>query len=138
MSLAIEKVCPVLLRDLGGAIALLAFRHPLAGTQLVKGTREPGEDIAAAALRELREEAGLSARLDDSPIWTSNAIVSGQLWHFVPVTVAGVPDQFKFWTQDDGGHWFSFFFFPLGQKPDESWHEMFVRALSEIRAHLPM
>ncbi|WP_272972120.1 NUDIX domain-containing protein [Comamonas terrigena] len=54
------KACPVVIRGLG-TIEILAFEHPLAGLQLVKGTIEPGETSAAAALRELREESGLHA-----------------------------------------------------------------------------
>ena len=41
---------------------LLVFRHtghPPAGIQVPAGTIEPGEDIAAAALREASEETGL-------------------------------------------------------------------------------
>lgn len=38
---------------------MLAFQHPMAGKQLVKGTVEKGEEIAVAALRELEEESGI-------------------------------------------------------------------------------
>lgn len=40
---------------------VLAFDHPLAGTQLPKGTLEPGEDPLHGVLRELNEETGLSS-----------------------------------------------------------------------------
>ncbi|MCW5721534.1 MAG: NUDIX domain-containing protein [Devosia sp.] len=40
-------------------------RHAQAGVQLVKGTREPGEDPLAGALRELSEEAGVAGRFVD-------------------------------------------------------------------------
>ena len=39
----------------------LRFVHPLARHQFVKGTVEAGETHAAAALRELYEEAGITA-----------------------------------------------------------------------------
>lgn len=39
---------------------LLVFDHPSAGTQIPKGTMEPGEEVVAAALRELLEESGVS------------------------------------------------------------------------------
>jgi 8-oxo-dGTP pyrophosphatase MutT (NUDIX family) len=39
---------------------ILAFEHPTDGLQLVKGRIARGEDARAAALRELREEAGIT------------------------------------------------------------------------------
>lgn len=38
---------------------LLVFDHPLAGTQLPAGSVEEGEDVIAAAIREVHEESGL-------------------------------------------------------------------------------
>ena len=55
---ATDKTCPVVLRSPQGKCEILAFCHPLAGHQFVKGTVEAGETPAAAALRELYEEAG--------------------------------------------------------------------------------
>ncbi|MEL6464018.1 MAG: NUDIX domain-containing protein [Pseudomonadota bacterium] len=51
----VEKSVVCLLRQ--GAV--LAFRHPLAGVQLPKGTREPGETPEETARREMFEEVGL-------------------------------------------------------------------------------
>jgi 8-oxo-dGTP pyrophosphatase MutT (NUDIX family) len=48
------KACPVVLRSLGDG-EILAFEHPLAGWQLVKGTVEAGELPRDAAIRELYE-----------------------------------------------------------------------------------
>ena len=50
-----EKVCPYVLRGAGDRLEVLAFRHPLAGCQLVKGSLEPGERVVVGALRELAE-----------------------------------------------------------------------------------
>lgn len=76
-----DKACPVVIRG-QGAIEILAFEHPLAGLQLVKGTIESGESSRAAALRELREESGLSASnvSADLGIWTSG--YENQIWAF--------------------------------------------------------
>ncbi len=37
---------------------MLAFRHPLAGSQIVKGTVEPDESLKATVIREMVEESG--------------------------------------------------------------------------------
>ena len=49
-----DKACPVVIRH-PAAPEILAFEHPLAGLQLVKGSIEPNETAAAAAVRELYE-----------------------------------------------------------------------------------
>jgi len=54
------KACPCLLRRQGGRLQALAFVHPCGDRQVVKGTVEPGEDVEAAAIRELVEEAGIT------------------------------------------------------------------------------
>ena len=54
-----RKACPVVLRRTADRIEILAFRHPLAGCQLVKGTIEVEETIQHAAERELHEETGV-------------------------------------------------------------------------------
>ncbi len=55
----VDKVCPVVFRD-ASMQQILAFEHPKAGVQLVKGGIEPGESVRAAALRELAEESGIA------------------------------------------------------------------------------
>lgn len=55
---ALTKVWPCVLRYQAGW-QILAFTHPLAGRQLVKGTLESGESLEQGALRELFEESGL-------------------------------------------------------------------------------
>ena len=52
----VHKAVAALVRDRGLGSELLVFRHPLAEVQLPKGTVEPGEAYAAAALRELHED----------------------------------------------------------------------------------
>ncbi len=56
---AVSKACVSLWRPASEGIEILAFKHPLAGSQLVKGTHEIGEDIQQTAVRELQEESGL-------------------------------------------------------------------------------
>jgi 8-oxo-dGTP pyrophosphatase MutT (NUDIX family) len=133
----VEKLCPFVLRGEGPALQILAFRHPLAGLQIVKGTREWGEDIVAGAQREFLEETGFVAKLADGPQWSSEDIVVGQLWHFVPTSSPNLPETFSFTTDDDGGHLFSFFWHSLEDTPlSPDWHIIFQRALAEIRDHM--
>ena len=60
-----RKACPVVLLRTPGRIEILAFRHPIAGCQLVKGTIEAGETIQTAAERELLEESGIIGTATD-------------------------------------------------------------------------
>jgi 8-oxo-dGTP pyrophosphatase MutT (NUDIX family) len=150
----INKACPVLLRQRQNTnerqLEVLAFRHPLAGLQLVKGTIEPGELPAHAALRELWEEAGIEARVM-SQLGTQTIEATGQLWHFYYCAANRVlPDQWQFYTQDDGGHWFEFFWHPLVYDTCQpsafflreavpamhGWHPMFQQALVFLQQRL--
>lgn len=56
----VQKACACVVRGEGEWTKLLVLDHPSAGTQLPKGTVEPREYPAAAVLRELAEETGLS------------------------------------------------------------------------------
>jgi 8-oxo-dGTP pyrophosphatase MutT (NUDIX family) len=131
----LEKLCPVLLRISAAGPLLLVFRHPLAGVQLVKGTREAGESVAAGALRELEEESGISGRVIGT-LGSSTGIMPDQLWHFVLVEAGALADSWSFDTADDGGHRFAFFWWPLQAQPGPDWHASFVLALGHIRQAL--
>jgi 8-oxo-dGTP pyrophosphatase MutT (NUDIX family) len=56
----LHKVAIIVTRRALGGPELLVFDHDHSGTQIPAGSVEPAEDIAAAALRELKEEAGLA------------------------------------------------------------------------------
>lgn len=131
-----EKLCPVLLRPTADGLELLVFRHPLAGVQLVKGTREADETIAAGALRELAEEAGLTQATVTADLGSSFAIAPNLLWHFVRIAAGPLESHWFFDTSDVGGHRFAFFWWPLAAEPADDWHPIFVRALAHIRAAL--
>ncbi|MCS6759693.1 MAG: NUDIX domain-containing protein [Candidatus Devosia euplotis] len=72
---------------------MLVFRHPLAGIQLVKGTRESGEALVSGVLRELAEEAGIGDGFSGAFACSNSTIAAGQLWHFVLVQRADLPEQ---------------------------------------------
>lgn len=128
-----RKACPVVLRNQNGRPEILVFKHPLAGTQLVKGTIEPGESNLIAAERELREEAGIAMRAryqmlewrrhPDEPTWAICMMEPGD----------DLPKQWQHLCVDDGGHLFQYFWHPLAQSPGSDWHPLFVDALDAIR-----
>jgi 8-oxo-dGTP pyrophosphatase MutT (NUDIX family) len=129
------KACPVVLRD-AGATRILVFDHPLAGVQLVKGTIEPGESAAHAAVRELREESGLVGRvIADLGTWEAGAL--DQVWSFQHCAIDEPPPET--WTHDapdDGGRRFRFRWHPLADDLPFDTHAVFRAALIHLRAVL--
>ncbi|RMM74277.1 NUDIX hydrolase [Pseudomonas savastanoi] len=135
-----DKACPVVLRG-HQTLEILAFEHPLAGLQLVKGSVEPGESTGMAAVRELIEEAGIQATVKrDLGEWHS--ITTGHTWAFHECYVAqDLPDTWIHFAEDDGGHEFRFFWHPLASEPSEGWHQIFKDALGFLKislAEVPM
>ncbi|MEM9798298.1 MAG: NUDIX domain-containing protein [Pseudomonadota bacterium] len=125
------KACPVILRG----DAILAFRHPRAGVQLVKGTIEPGEDPAEAAVRELWEEAGIHAR----PARSLGTIVIGPpplTWSFWLMRASRLPQRWAHHCDDDGGQVFRFLWWPLQRPAGRAWHPIHRRALAKLRTRL--
>lgn len=130
----LEKAVPVVLRQRGG-IDILAFRHPRAGLQIVKGTIEPGESAAEAAVRELAEEAGIvGARATGS--FGSLVSPRGETWHFVRVATDELAESWTHHCDDDGGHDFAFFWHSLESGEGEEWDPLFRQLLGHIRAAL--
>lgn len=141
----IEKACPVVLRHSLNTnhqlLEILAFKHPLAGFQLVKGTIEQGELPAQAAVRELFEEAGIKACVNGH-LGNQEIEATGQIWHFYQCVVSNeLPDQWQFYTQDDNGHLFEFFWYPLvmnSHPANHDWHPMFQQALLFLQQRLSL
>jgi len=129
----IDKVCPVVFRD-AAMQQILAFEHPQAGVQFVKGGVEPGETIRAAALRELEEESGIadSGILQDLGTWESGHrghVWSLQLCAFPP----RLPETWTHHCVEDGGHRLRFFWHDVNQPPGSNWRPHYRRALEAIR-----
>lgn len=127
------KSCPVVFRH-ADEIEILAFQHPLAGLQLVKGTIEENESAQEAAIRELAEEAGLTGAevIYDLGVWESG--YRDQIWSFHLCKIpTNVPDEWIHYTTDDGGHLFKFFWQPLTKHAGQEWHDVFQGALQFIR-----
>lgn len=130
------KACPVVLRK-AEEVQVLAFEHPLAGFQLVKGTIELNETPRQAALRELLEESGiLAAHVNmDIGVWQSG--YQDQVWSFHLCEVTrDLPNTWVHHTADDGGHDFKFFWHQLAIEPSNLWHEVFCGALAFIRSEV--
>lgn len=134
-----NKACPVVARLRGHEIDVLAFRHPLAGLQLVKGTIEPSETPTCAAVRELAEESGLIATGATKELGEWCGGYQDQVWAFHLVRVAHpLPDTWDHFTSDGGGLLLRFFWHPLGMTPTAEWHPLFQGALQYLQAHLPV
>ncbi len=133
--MAVQKVCPIIVREIDGVRQILVFRHPSAGVQFVKGPVEPDEQLATAALRELAEESGTTSitSIESKGSWFVEH--SQQEWHFfLCSTGEELKDQWDFFTLDDGGLVYSFFWFGLDNEPDHEWHPIFKEALIQIKS----
>ena len=128
------KVCPIVLRKSGSTLELLVFEHPLADVQLIKGTLElTDSSVESAALRELEEESGISKVSSTKYLRSWERGFQNQLWHFVLSEVSeSLPNNWTFYTQDDGGHEFNFFWHKLGDSPKFKCYEVFVKAIKQV------
>ncbi|MFK0038149.1 NUDIX hydrolase [Pseudomonas monteilii] len=123
------KVCPVVLSS-SPPSRLLLFRHPMAGTQLVKGTIESGEAPSEAALRELAEESGIDDAIVETDLGCWNAEHLDQIWSFqLCRALRDLPESWTHQALDDHGHVFEFFWAPLDELPNADCHPVFQRAL---------
>ena len=122
-----RKACPAVIRDNSGRREILAFRHPLAGNQLVKGTIEAGENPEEAAVRELWEESGVAGEAIAYP-GMPGLPGAGQDWHFVLCRTGQPGESWMHRTEDGGGLDFQFLWHPLSEA-DDDWHDLFRRAL---------
>lgn len=136
MSLKPNKVCPVVLRKEDDKLMILAFRHPFAGCQLVKGSIEKDESPADAALRELFEESGIDSAKIVGNLGVWDADFENQIWAFYLCEADESANQWTHHTQDDGGLDFSFFRQDIDGESDADWHPLYRRALKYIKQQL--
>lgn len=124
----VEKACPLVIRTLAHDLEVLAFVHPLAGKQFVKGTIEAGEAPNRAAERELREESGLTTQWPLVYLGKREIGNDRLLWYFFKCSFSGLPDTWEHKTDDDYGHTFTFFWHPVDLPLDRDWHPIFHEA----------
>jgi 8-oxo-dGTP pyrophosphatase MutT (NUDIX family) len=118
-----DRVVAYVTRERGGRRELLVFDHRddrEAGTQVPAGRLEPGENIEAALLRELEEEAGLSSARIVRKIgtWEPGMLPHGELYtnHAYEIEAPGAPDAWEhvvFGDGDDAGLVFVYRWIPL-------------------------
>lgn len=131
-----NKACPVVIRECDSGINILAFQHPLAGKQLVKGTIETGETIAQSCERELFEEAGIAAKAE-LPLGILATGYNAQVWGFYLMRVdQTLPEHWTHHCLDDHGHDFSFFWHPLAGALSDEWHPLFKQAIQFLQHNL--
>ncbi|HHL42568.1 MAG TPA: NUDIX domain-containing protein [Hellea balneolensis] len=123
-----QKVCPCILRKKGGHTEILGLEHPTAGLQFIKGSIEIGEVPALAALRELREESGLTPETQMTFLGVCRIGPNAQPWHFFSSMSSGLPETWQHETEDDHGHTFVFFWHRLDMALNEKWHRDFHEA----------
>ena len=128
-----NKACPVVLRHNNNNLELLAFEHPTAGNQLVKGNINKDEPLESACVRELAEESGIQAQVVKQ-LGTWEPDFKNQIWGFCLMHYEGIlPDTWDFETKDDDGHIFSFFWQPLNSLPTDNWNEVYKNAFQYIK-----
>ena len=143
----IEKACACVVRR----EHLLLFEHPTAGVQIPKGGIERGEQPIDAAVRELREESGLSLAAKPSYVSTleferppkrrfHGGQVTWQRWMLFRFdTDEALPERWSHAATggpDEDGLIFKFFWHPLDQSPAARYSGIdarYVTAIEEIR-----
>ena len=145
----VHKAVAAVVRDQGRGSELLVFRHPLAGVQLPKGTVEPKEAYAVAALRELHEESGLDLALKPQPIgiWhrrmgagaNKDRQLEKHIWHIFTLKVRHkLPDHWNHsavGSPAEEGLVFEFFWRPLGPDLHRDLQPLFAPTVKKIQKY---
>ena len=98
-----DKACPVVFRD-PSLQQILAFEHPKAGLQLVKGRIVPGENARAGC----KAAGERNRRYDRQRPGTWHSEHKGHIWSFQLCTFTKLPETWTHYCADDGGHDFNF------------------------------
>lgn len=115
---------------------MLAFRHPLAGLQIPKGTVQAGEPVESAVLRELEEESGVRHGRLRAALGTIEH--EGEVWHLHHVEADDLPDGWRYRPTGGGEeseHVFEFFWHPLSGDLG-GFHPVFVRVIGVLRGRV--
>lgn len=133
------KACPVVLRNRGDRTEILAFHHPEAGKQVVKGTVDPGEEPQKAALRELMEESGITEAEIDCFLEEVHFHKEDQIWHIYICQTSQLPESWSHIAIEGDGNKYEFRFFwhdLMNDEDDDNWHYTFQYVLNIARRHI--
>lgn len=133
----VEKACPAVYRTTNDGLQVLAFTHPSGDRQFVKGTIDQDEAPHDAAVRELREESGLTLPLPMVFLGMREIGADAVPWHFFAGHGPDLPDAWNHATEDDHGHNYAFFWHPIRRKLDDDWHPIFHQAFAFFVPRLP-
>jgi len=132
-----SKDVPIVLSRWEKQTDVLVLTHTQAGTQIVKGTVEPGETVVQACTRELAEESGVTGAECVRDLGTWEQCPRGQVWHFREMAVsAELPENWNHFTHDGGGQLFVFRWHALDQPAPTDCHQTFVDALHFLQERL--
>ena len=123
-----DRVLAYVTRERDGRQELLVFDHrdqPKAGTQVPAGRLEPGEELEAGLLRELKEESGLAnARVVRKfGTFAPRELPHGRRYtnHAFELEAPGAPDAWEHVVAgngDDAGLIFRYRWVPLAPAPE--------------------
>ena len=132
----IRKACPVVLRKTPDGLQFLAFSHPEAGNQIVKGTIEDGESAAQAAMRELKKASDVSPQGHPHDLGKSDGVVRGESWHFMVCRTSPLAHEWNFETAGDNSQTLSFFWQSFDSFLEDGWEASIIRAIRYIELKL--
>lgn len=148
--MVLEKAVPCVVRERNGGRELLIFRHPFVGVQIPKGTVEPGEDVADAAIRELEEESGIATiassvkvgtwdRIMDAPAESGSQVGDLHRWHiFVIRTPEDLPerwDHVAIGSEEEDGLVFSYLWRRLDPSLVDTLNPLFAGTVAVLLHH---
>lgn len=132
-----EIICPIVLRQSANGPEIMAFRHPQAGRQIIKGVMEDGDVPREVALRELKSDSGLSPSAQPVDLGKSKGIEQGEAWHFFACPVASLPDEWNYICAADNDQEYAFFWQKLDEFIDDSeWNPGIIRAFRFVQGKL--
>ena len=129
MSQPDQTACPILARQSENGLEILAFRHPFAGTQLVRGLIKDDENLQEAATRALIETSGISINGAPLSLGTSNGVVPRETWNFFLFICPPLAEEWEHHCIDDDGHNYKFFWQSVEEYLEGDWPAPFIRAL---------
>ena len=120
------KVLAYFFRIRNASKEVLVFDHKNmleAGTQIIGGTVDPGEDLVQALIREIYEESGITLEQSDIEFISQTVYQRTDLpeinhRHYFKINGSELPDEWEHLVRSDGednGLVFQFFWIPIAE-----------------------